>query len=78
MPKQNDLPWAHDNQCCADVCSHCGEVIRHEPWCITQNARVHYAYQVVSDPCHMTRRDRLILYALGVAWTARRTSPRVR
>lgn len=79
MPIQSDLPWVLINQYCADsACAHCDGVIRHEPWCISQNARVQYAYQVVSDPCHMRRRDRLILYALGVAWTAKKNPHRVR
>lgn len=51
MPVQNQLPLSHSNQYSADsACGHCDGVIRHEPWCITQNPSVQYAYQVVSDP----------------------------
>ena len=61
------------NQYSADsACGHCDGVIRHEPWCITQNASVQYAYQVIADPAQMSRGDRLILHALGARWTAKR------
>ena len=39
MPIQT-LPLTHSNQYSADsACGHCDGVIRHEAWCITQNAR---------------------------------------
>jgi hypothetical protein len=69
MPVQDHLPSSHSNQYSADsACGHCDGVIRHEPWCITQNASVQYAYQAVSDPCHLSPGDHLILHALGTAW----------
>jgi hypothetical protein len=71
MPVQNRLPLSHSNQYSADsVCGHCDGVLRHEPWCVTQNASVQYAYQIISDPSHLNPGDRFILHALGVAWTA--------
>ncbi len=71
MPVQNQLPLSHSNQDSADApCGHCDGVIHHELWCITQNASVQYAYQVASDPSHLSPGDHLILHALGAAWTA--------
>jgi hypothetical protein len=72
MPVQDHLPSSHSNQYSADsACGHCDGVIRHQPWCITQNACVQYAYQAVSDPGHLSPGDHLILHALGAAWTAK-------
>jgi len=66
MPVQNQLPLTHRNQYSADsACGHCDGVIRHEPWCITQNPSVQYAYQVVSEPSRLSPGDHLILHALG-------------
>jgi hypothetical protein len=45
----------------------CGEVVRHERWCITCDPAVQYAYEVVLDSEQMTVIDRLTLHALGVA-----------
>src|ERR1700735_3739738 len=71
MPAQNQLPLSHSNQYSADsACGHCDGVLRHEPWCVTHNARVQYAYQIISAPSHLNPGDRLILHALGVAWIA--------
>ena len=51
MPVQSNFPLSHSNQYSADSsCGHCDGVIRHETWCVTQNASVQYAYQAVSDP----------------------------
>ena len=67
IPKQP--VWRYDNQYSADLaCKHCKGVIRHEPWCLTQNADVRYAFQVAFYPNHLTLQDHLILHALGVAW----------
>jgi hypothetical protein len=52
----------------ASSCEHCDGVIRHEPWCVTVNESVLYAYEVVLDPGKLTLEDQLILHALGVAW----------
>jgi hypothetical protein len=66
---QKEPPLTHSNQYSADsACGHCDGVIRHEPWCITQNDGVRYAFRVIVDPDHMTTGDRLILHALGAAW----------
>lgn len=74
MPLQDKVPLVHSNRYSADsACAHCDGVIRHETWCITQNAVVQYAYQVVNDPACMSRGDRLILHALGATWTAKGT-----
>ena len=51
MPVEDQLQLHYSNQYCADsACGHCDGVLRHEHWCITQNASVQYAYQVISDP----------------------------
>lgn len=73
MPKQTNVSLIHSNQYSADsACAHCDGVIRHEPWCMTENAGVQYAYQVISAPARLSRGDRLILHALGSRWTAKR------
>jgi hypothetical protein len=78
MPIQG-LPLIHSNQYSADsACSHCDGVIRHEAWCMTQNAGVQYAYQVVSDPSLLSTGDHLNLHALGVAWTPKRILSKAR
>jgi hypothetical protein len=77
MPVQSQLPIDHSNQYSADsACGHCDGVIRHEPWCITQNVSVQYAYRAVSEPDHLSSGDHIILHALGAAWTSKRTFPR--
>jgi hypothetical protein len=70
MLVRDELPLRHSNQYSADsACVHCDGVIRHESWCATQNANVHYAFQAVFDPGKLTLGDVLILHALGVVWT---------
>ena len=79
MPVQDHLPSPHSNQYSADsACGHCNGVIRHEPWCITQNASVQYVYQAVSGTGELDPGDHLILHALGVVWTAKRILSRMR
>ena len=51
------------------ICNHCAGVNSHEPWCITCNAVVRYAYAAASGVGHLTLGDELILHALGVAWS---------
>ena len=53
-------------------------VIRHESWCTTQSASVHYAYQAVLDPNQLSLGDELVLHALEVAWTAERSQAKLR
>jgi hypothetical protein len=78
MPIQS-FPLTHSNQYSADsACGHCDGVIRHEAWCITQNAGVQYAHQVVSNPGLLSTGDNLILHALGVAWIPKRILSRAR
>jgi hypothetical protein len=62
-------PVFHSNRYTAQSsCEHCGGVIRHENWCITRDALVFYAYEVVLYPAKMTPEDVLRLHGLGVAW----------
>ena len=78
MPLERKVSLVHSNQYSADsACGHCDGVVRHEIWCITQNASVQYAYQVIADPARLSRGDRLILHALGARWTGKRTLPKV-
>jgi hypothetical protein len=59
----------HSNRYSADTaCEHCEGIIRHEPWCITLDPIVYYAYQIVVDPTKLTPGDSLILHSLGVLW----------
>jgi hypothetical protein len=77
MPIENQAPLSYSNQYSADsACGHCDGVICHEHWCITQNANVQYAYQVISDPWYLSRGDHLILHALGAAWNTKRILPK--
>jgi hypothetical protein len=79
MPAQSQIPLSHSNQYSADsACGHCDGVIRHESWCLTQNATVQYAYQAVSDPDRLSSGDHLILHALGAAWTPKRMLSKLR
>jgi len=50
------------------ICDHCSGVTNHEPWCITCNARVRYAFGIVLDSGYLSQGDELILHALGVDW----------
>ena len=62
---------ARNNQYSQDAgCDHCSGVTSHEPWCITCNALVSYAYGILSDGGHLTQGDELILHALGVEWNS--------
>lgn len=51
------------------VCNHCAGVHSHEPWCVTCNAVVRYAFGLASEGGHPTLGDKLILHALGVEWS---------
>jgi hypothetical protein len=69
MPAQKPLPLQYSDESPANSsCVHCGAVVRHDPWCITQNANVSYAYQIVVYPNLLSVGDQLILHALGVTW----------
>ncbi len=68
----NDRPpvWYHNNRFHADsACEHCHGILRHEPWCITVDPAVYYAYQIVADPTKISPADAMILHSLGVSWT---------
>jgi hypothetical protein len=51
-----------------NACPHCGSAQRHEPWCVTTNISVRYAYAIVLSSSLMTPGDVLILHSLGVIW----------
>lgn len=70
MSTQQASTWQHSNKYSADAaCEHCQGVVRHESWCITRSEIVLYAYEAVVDGNALTEGDKLILHALGVAWT---------
>ncbi|MGA8623018.1 MAG: hypothetical protein WB660_31400 [Candidatus Sulfotelmatobacter sp.] len=63
----------HSNRYTAQsTCEHCQGVIRHEPWCITVDQTVYYAYEIVADASKLTVGDSIILHSLSVAWSANR------
>ena len=69
MPIPEQPVWHHANQYGEDsACRHCQGIISHEPWCITSNDTVRYAFQVLFRPTLLSLQDSLILHALGVAW----------
>lgn len=66
-----DAPFFHSNKYSADnACEHCDKVVGHEPWCITTNRNVFYAYQIVLAPDKLDEGDTIILRGLGVVWSA--------
>ena len=70
MSHQTPGAWFHSNRYCAQAaCEHCDGVVSHEPWCITRNAAVFYAYKVLLEPAALTIGDSLILHSLGASWT---------
>ncbi|MFZ0732790.1 MAG: hypothetical protein WAM79_10745 [Candidatus Sulfotelmatobacter sp.] len=52
------------------ICEHCQGTTEHEPWCITRDPNVLYAYRIVAEPAMLTLEDTLILHSLGVRWAA--------
>jgi hypothetical protein len=51
------------------ACGHCHGTTEHEPWCITRDPQVFYAYQIVAEASKLSFADRLILHSLGVTWS---------
>ena len=80
MSDQAPTTWFHSNRYRAQAaCEHCGGTVLHEPWCITLNTEISYAYKIVMDPTALTVGDALILHSLGAAWsTAEEFSPNQR
>ena len=76
MQSSSAASWYRDNRFQAQVtCEHCAGVLRHEPWCISLNSSIFYAYQIVADASALTLSDHLILHALGVKWIDFRRDP---
>lgn len=70
MASDGQTRWYHSNRYyAASACECCAGIVRHEPWCITSNRNVQYAYQVVVNPEKLTQQDSLILHSLGVTWS---------
>ena len=66
----NNIESAHYNSAnqTETGCQHCHGLFEHEFWCMTQDPKVQYAFDIVSDAAKMTFADTLILHSLGVAW----------
>ena len=73
MPDKSEntaITLFHSNRYTAQsACEHCAGIVRHEQWCITVDALVRYAYEIVVNPGKLTLADTLILHSLGVLWT---------
>jgi hypothetical protein len=70
MSAGNSPIWRHSVRYSADsACEYCEGIIRHEPWCVEESESVSYAYKILLSPEILTFSDRLILHALGVAWS---------
>ncbi len=70
----NNINSSHRNGLsnAAKVCEHCQAEGEHEPWCITRDPRVSYAYEIVAEASKLTFADTLILHSLGVTWAETR------
>jgi len=75
MANDGQTRWYHSNRYhAAAACECCQGIVRHEPWCITANGKVQYAYRIVIDPSLLTEEDALILHSLGVTWDGKSCS----
>lgn len=69
MANNTPAAWYHSNRYNAQsACPHCKGIVRHESWCITMDATVGYAYEIVRNPARLSQGDELILHSLGVSW----------
>ena len=66
---QQVIPRHEKKLVASERCLHCECLTDHQPWCITQNPGVRYAFTVAVYPNLLTLQDSLILHALGVTWT---------
>ncbi len=70
MSNTGPTTWRQRNQYNAHpACEHCSGIRNHEPWCMTLNPFVRYAFLAVVEPTGLTIGDTLILHSLGVSWT---------
>lgn len=66
----NQSALYHSNRYHArSACQLCEGIVRHEPWCLTVNPAVWYAYEIVVYPDRVTLEDSIILHSLGVLWS---------
>src|SRR5437899_2259418 len=68
MNETNSAYRSNDSQD-QSACAHCEGIFEHTAWCATQDLKVAYAYQIVTDASKVTFADSLILHSLGVRWT---------
>lgn len=72
----NESRLYHSNRSSAEsACLHCGGIVRHQPWCLTRNENVIYAFAVALGLRQLTPEDQLLLHALGVSWPPPETIP---
>jgi hypothetical protein len=50
------------------ACEHCQGTVGHEPFCVTLNTRVLYAYEIIVDACKLTAGDQILRHGMSVAW----------
>lgn len=53
----------------SSTCEHCQGTTEHEPWCVTRDPKVYYAFEIVNHASKLTFADTLILHSLGVRWS---------
>ena len=68
-PRQQIVSARSSQDSESSICNHCAGVASHEPWCITRNTLVRYAFGAASGGNHLTLGDELILHALGAEWS---------
>jgi hypothetical protein len=52
------------------TCEHCGEFLKHAPWCIVENVQTFYAYSIVANPRVMIEQDLAFLKKMHIDWNA--------
>lgn len=59
----------HSNQYYAgSECAHCGEIVNHARWCMTQNENTQYAYRIIAFPTELTDNDDIFLKYNRIDW----------
>ena len=77
-PRQQTELSGNNQYCAGPACDHCAGVTSHEPWCITCNAIVRYAYGAAMDGRLLTLGDELSLHALGAQWSGEAPKDEIR
>ena len=69
MLHDNPVTYHSNRYHARSACELCQGILRHEPWCLTVNPSVCYAYEIVVYPEKVTTEDLIILHSLGVLWS---------